>query len=62
MIALAGRSLLGREFLGVGALEEEPISWARQIWSEVSIHQLGQAIEQHSFDAHVIVEIFDIFE
>ena len=56
------RPLLGRKFLGVGALEEEPISGARQIWSEVSIHKFGQAIEQHSFDAHVIVKIFDILK
>src|SRR5579864_991353 len=50
------------EFFGVSVLEFESATRARQIETKRPLLQLRHAIEQHAFDADVIVEIFDVFQ
>ena len=42
--------------------EFQPATWARQIGTKFSVHHFGHAVKQHSLDANVIVEVFDVFQ
>src|SRR5437016_6234035 len=52
----------GGEFFGISALQFEADAGARQVWPELSVDKLRQTVEEHALDAHVVVEVLQIFQ
>src|ERR1043166_205094 len=51
---------LDRKFLRVRAFQTQPETWLTKVGFQCSIDGIGNAIEEHSFDAHMIVKIFRV--